>query len=220
MAASTLDLDLEGKQVLGKGHGTEALGPSDTTDSGSDLQGAGGGGAHVPGGITPTGRAVGDADLDSDTDATGTGERAMAGRDSDVADNADIGFDRVVRAGDAGLGGGLDQAEEAWAGRLDEEADLRGVDEVIAAQDAAREGELRGERSVADVRDDQERTQAADAAIAGGVDADELMDQMHAGSDSEGDARHRTGGHEAADTHRASGAVRSATSTTTQGGRR
>lgn len=216
MAASTLDIELEGKQVLGKGHGTEALGPSDTTDSGSDLQGAGGGAAHAPGGITPTGRAVGDADLDSDTDATGTGERAMAGRDSDVADSGDIGFDRVVRAGDAGLGGGLDQAEEAWAGRLDEEADLRGVDEVIAEQDAA----LSGERSIADVRDDQERTQAADAAIAGGVDADELMDQMHAGSDSEGDARHRTGGHEAADTHRASGAVRSATATTTQGGRR
>ncbi len=61
--------------MLGKGHGTEALGPSDTTDSGSDLQGAGGGAAHAPGGITPTGRAVGDADLDSDTDATGTGER-------------------------------------------------------------------------------------------------------------------------------------------------
>jgi hypothetical protein len=216
MAASTLDIDLEGKQVLGKGHGTEALGPSDTTDSGSDLQGAGGGAAHATGGITPTGRAVGDADLDSDTDATGTGERAMAGRDSDVADSGDIGFDRVVRAGDAGLGGGLDQAEEAWAGRLDEDADLRGVDEVIAEQDAA----LSGERSVADVRDDQERTQAADAAIAGGVDADELMDQMHTGSDSEGDARHRTGGHEAADTHRASGAVRSATATTTQGGRR
>lgn len=217
MAASTLDIELEGKQVLGKGHGTDALGPSDTTDSGSDLQGAGGGGAHVPGGITPTGRAVGDADLDSDTDATGTGERAMAGRDSDVPDSGDIGFDRIVSAGDAGLGGGLDQAEEAWAGRLDEEADRRGVDEVIAEQDAA----LRGDRSVDDVRDDQERTQAADAAIAGGVDADELMDQMHAGSDSEADARHRTGGNEAADTHRASGAVRSGGSATpTSGGRR
>lgn len=216
MAASTLDLDLEGKQVLGKGHGTDALGPSDTTDSGSDLQGAGGGAAHVPGAITPSGRAVGDADLDSDTDANGTGERATAGRDSDVPDSGDIGFDRVVSAGDAGLGGGLDQAEEAWAGRLDEDADLRGVDEVIAEQDAV----LSGDRTIDDVRDDQERTQAADAAIAGGVDADELMDQMHAGSDSEGAARHRTGGNEAADTHRASGAVRSATGSSTPGGRR
>jgi hypothetical protein len=216
MAASTLDLDLEGKQVLGKGHGTDALGPSDTTDSGSDLQGAGGGAAHVPGAITPSGRAVGDADLDSDTDASGTGERATAGRDSDVPDSGDIGFDRVVSAGDAGLGGGLDQAEEAWAGRLDEDADLRGVDDVIAEQDAV----LSGDRTIDDVRDDQERTQAADAAIAGGVDADELMDQMHAGSDSEGAARHRTGGNEAADTHRASGAVRSATGSSTPGGRR
>lgn len=215
MAASTLDIEVEGKQVLGKGHGTEALGPSDTTDSGSDLQGAGGGAAHVPGAVTPTGRAIGDADLDSDTDAAGTGERAMAGRDSDTPDSADIGFDRVVRAGDAGLGGGLDQAEEAWAGRLDEEADLRGVDEVISEQDVA----LKGDRTIDDLRDDQERTQAADAAIAGGVDADELMDQIHAGSDSEGDAGHRTGGNEAADTHRAGGAVRSATRSTTQGGR-
>jgi hypothetical protein len=216
MAASTLDIEVEGKQVLGKGHGTDALGPSDTTDSGSDLQGAGGGAAHAPGAVTPTGRAIGDADLDSDTDAVGTGERAMAGRDSDTPDSADIGFDRVVRAGDAGLGGGLDQAEEARAGRLDEEADLRGVDEVTSDQDMA----LRSERTIDDLRDDQERTQAADTAVAGGVDADELMDQIHAGSDSEGDAGHRTGGNEAADTQRASGAVRSATRSTTQGGRR
>lgn len=90
------------------------------------------------------------------------------------------------------------------------------MDEVIAEQDAV----LSGDRTIDDVRDDQERTQAADAAIAGGVDADELMDQMHAGSDSEGAARHRTGGNEAADTHRASGAVRSATGSSTPGGRR
>ena len=34
---------------------------------------------------------------------------------------ADIGFDRVVGADDAGLGGGLDQAEEAQLGITDEE---------------------------------------------------------------------------------------------------
>ena len=34
---------------------------------------------------------------------------------------ADIGFDRVVGAEEAGLGGGLDQAEEAQLGVTDEE---------------------------------------------------------------------------------------------------
>jgi hypothetical protein len=34
---------------------------------------------------------------------------------------ADIGFDRVVGADEAGLGGGLDQAEEAQLGITDEE---------------------------------------------------------------------------------------------------
>ena len=35
--------------------------------------------------------------------------------------NADIGFDRVVASEEAGLGGGLDQAEEAQLGITDEE---------------------------------------------------------------------------------------------------
>lgn len=41
MPDSTLDLELSTPPVTGKGHGTRALGPSDTSDSGSDLQGPG-----------------------------------------------------------------------------------------------------------------------------------------------------------------------------------
>lgn len=56
---------------LGTGHGTGALGPSDSSDSGSDT----------------------DAGQDSDTDAGGTGERGAAG--GAVRDGADIDVDHV-----------------------------------------------------------------------------------------------------------------------------
>jgi hypothetical protein len=39
----------------------------------------------------------------------------------DTRVDADIGFDRVVDESEAGLGGGLDQAEEAQFGITDEE---------------------------------------------------------------------------------------------------
>ena len=94
---------------LGSGHGTRALGPSDSSDSGSDLIGAAGLAgedildlgsgttsdleASTAGGTA--GPDVGDADLDSDSDSGGTGERAAAGRDSVVRDGADIDVDRI-----------------------------------------------------------------------------------------------------------------------------
>lgn len=59
------------------GHGTGALGPSDSSDSGSDVQGGS------------------EAELDSDTDAEGTGERAAAGRDSVAPDGGDIDVDHI-----------------------------------------------------------------------------------------------------------------------------
>lgn len=107
MADSTLDLELSTPPVTGKGHGTRALGPSDTSDSGSDLQGPGvfeaddvigldtgtnEDAAHSAG----AGRDVGDANLDSDTDAAGTGERATAGRDTDIEAGSDIAPDRII----------------------------------------------------------------------------------------------------------------------------
>lgn len=96
-------------RTLGSGHGAKALGPSDSSDSGSDLLGAPG----LAGGTTSdleAGRAggtagpdVGDADLDSDTDSGGTGERAAAGRDSVVRDGADIDVDHVEAIPDVPL---------------------------------------------------------------------------------------------------------------------
>jgi hypothetical protein len=77
MSESTLDPDnfpLGADREVGKGHGTGALGPSDSSDSGSDV--------------------VGEAGLDSDTDAQGTGERGAVERDT-VESGADIDTDHV-----------------------------------------------------------------------------------------------------------------------------
>lgn len=83
----------------GKGHGNRILGPSDLSDSGSDT-------------IENTDSS--DANSDLDTDSAGTGERSSEGNQSIL--DADIGIDRIVDANEAGLGGGLDQAEEARLG--------------------------------------------------------------------------------------------------------
>ena len=111
MADSTLDPDYLTSgpdRSLGRGHGTGALGPSDTSDTGSDLQGTGlsddigldmdEGTTSDPERSTAGGSAgpdVGDANLDSDTDSGGTGERAAAGRDSVEADGEDIDTDQI-----------------------------------------------------------------------------------------------------------------------------
>jgi hypothetical protein len=76
------------------------IGPSDTSDTISDRPG----------------------ELDSDTDAEYTGERVTAGIDPHAELNeAEYGADRIVGPGEAGLGGGLDEAEEAQLGVTDEE---------------------------------------------------------------------------------------------------
>src|SRR5690554_6883633 len=89
-----------GEEVL-RGHDVRSLGPSDSSDTGADMVGLGG--------------------LDSTSDRQGTGERTdIEDATGDDAD-ADLKPGRVVRAEEAGLGGGLDQAEEAQLGITDEE---------------------------------------------------------------------------------------------------
>jgi hypothetical protein len=94
-----------------KGHGTFALGPSDSSDSGSDLQGAPGLASQVDGfgldhpGTTSdpeesfangtAGPDIGDSNLDSDSDRHGTGERAAASRDRASEDGVDIDIDKI-----------------------------------------------------------------------------------------------------------------------------
>lgn len=106
MADSTLDPTREKPAETTKGHGTRALGPSGSSDSGSDLRGPGladDAGLHLDTGTTSdlersggAGHDVGDANLDSDSDETGTGERATAGRDDDVGEAGDIAPDRII----------------------------------------------------------------------------------------------------------------------------
>jgi hypothetical protein len=93
-------LDDSGNEVS-KGHGIRSLGPSDSSDTGADMMGIGG--------------------LDSTSDRNGTGERASVELDEDPDAGADISTDSVVSAGNAGLGLGLDQAEEAQLGMTDED---------------------------------------------------------------------------------------------------
>lgn len=99
MARSTLNTTGESNPVVRKGHGTGALGPSDSTDSGSDI--VGGPGLNHDDGLpfqrgttsdpdtdargATAGPDIGDANLDSDSDRNGTGERGAAGRDSTEA---------------------------------------------------------------------------------------------------------------------------------------
>lgn len=100
----TVDLDAlldKSGNELPKGHDVRSLGPSDSSDTGADMLGIGG--------------------LDNTSDRNGTGERASVEQDADLDSAADIEVDSVVGAGEAGLGGGLDQAEEAQLGVTDEE---------------------------------------------------------------------------------------------------
>ena len=76
-----------------KGHDVRALGPSDSSDTGSDLAGIG--------------------PLDDTSDRNRTGERMTIGNER-VRSGHDIDTDRVVDAEEAGLGQGTDEADEAW----------------------------------------------------------------------------------------------------------
>ncbi|MGE0799991.1 MAG: chemotaxis protein [Lautropia sp.] len=80
---------------------TGTLGPSDSSDSGSDVANP------------AAARRIGDADLDAGSDRFGTGERSAADLEGASGSGADVGVDRVIDADEAALGGGLDQAEEA-----------------------------------------------------------------------------------------------------------
>jgi hypothetical protein len=75
-----------------KGHDVRSLGPSDSSDTGADM--------------------VGQGPLDDTSDRNRTGERMRVGNER-VRPGHDIGTDRVVDAEEAGLGHGLDEAEEA-----------------------------------------------------------------------------------------------------------
>ena len=130
MSRSTLNQTGESKPDLTKGHGTAALGPSDSSDSGSDIAGNRGlnhdDGLPFARGTTSdpdedgaganAGADIGDADLDSDSDRNGTGERGAAGRDSATP------VDQALSEVDAGDIESDDQPEEEFEALEDREA--------------------------------------------------------------------------------------------------
>jgi hypothetical protein len=114
--SSTLDPDNFPERPdrnVGRGKGIDALGPSDISDTGSDVVGGSGFAENLDKdqlldldeGTTSdreashagdtAGPDIGDANFDSDSDVGGTGERASAGRDTIVKDGADISTDHV-----------------------------------------------------------------------------------------------------------------------------
>ena len=125
-----------------KGHDVRSLGPSDSSDSGSDMAGPGlvnddvlnldrGTNADVETGSynrVDDGSSVGDLGMSDNSDRYGTGEHVTAGKDPRGPTNADIDSDRIVGPAEAGLGGGLDQAEETRLGITDEELGLEDPD--------------------------------------------------------------------------------------------
>lgn len=135
MADSTLDLSDLIPPAARKGQGTRALGPSDTSDSGSDLIGPGiyeddtdltqldTGTNEDAGHGSGAGRDIGDANLDSDSDAGGTGERASAGRDTDVEAGSDIAPDHVIGSGEAVPSDALDRMAVAGIDEGDEDSE-------------------------------------------------------------------------------------------------
>lgn len=143
MAGSTLDPDNvpeRPRRKTQKGHDVKSLGPSDSSDSGSDMAGPGAVGDDVlpldrgtnedPEGGTvgkiEAGASVGDREMGDTSDRDGTGEHLTAGKEPRVHADQDRDTDRIVNAEEAGLGGGLDQAEEGQLGITDEELERRG----------------------------------------------------------------------------------------------
>jgi hypothetical protein len=78
-----------------QGRAEPKIGPSDSSDTFSDQPGT-----------------------STDSDSGGTGERESVGREQKPRD---LKTDRIARDREVGLGGGLDQAEEARLGITDEE---------------------------------------------------------------------------------------------------
>ena len=117
-----------------EGRDADALGPSDTSDSGSDIQGERRFNTDTEegdlGGATPT-------EHDSDSDAAGTGERGSATPDG-ARDGADIGVDRIDSVA------GSTDAQELADVMLDD-PDGAAID-GLAADDAEVEPDEEGDR--------------------------------------------------------------------------
>ncbi|CUA86898.1 MULTISPECIES: hypothetical protein [Gulbenkiania] len=149
-SSSTLDYSGEERPITTRGHGVEALGPSDSSDSASDV--VGGPGTHAelaipldtgtlsdPDGGETAAPDIGDADLSSDSDRYGTGERAAVGRDASARDGGDLMPDHIE-------GPAIDGEEDLTVGSEDDLADVEVASDLmpdggpVGRDEANREG--------------------------------------------------------------------------------
>ena len=123
---STLNPDDEQRpEVRQTGHDNASLGPSDSSDSGSDVAGAKRHAFDVDDELDNHALETGEAELASDTDRFGTGERASADGDSTLEDNEDIEVDRVISAaGEEDADGMADELADTPGEDADEDANL------------------------------------------------------------------------------------------------
>ncbi|KVV38973.1 chemotaxis protein [Burkholderia territorii] len=99
-----------------RGRDGRALGPSDSSDSGSDTAGARRHPFDVDSPLDEHALERGDAALDSDTDRAGTGERASADGDSGLEEGADIEPDRTERLSEPGSTDDPDERGQSGSG--------------------------------------------------------------------------------------------------------
>ncbi|MCY0387626.1 chemotaxis protein [Robbsia sp. Bb-Pol-6] len=100
MSGSTLNPPAESPPGTGIGHSTAELGPSDSSDSGSDVQGAVRHPSDIDDELDAHALEEGALEFDSDTDQSGTGERASADGDGDLRLDGDILPDSVESIAD------------------------------------------------------------------------------------------------------------------------
>jgi hypothetical protein len=95
--SSTLNPDEEPQHIVKETAGTTgALGPSDSSDSGSDIAGAKRHDFDKDTELDNHALETGETELASDTDRAGTGERAAADGDSTLTPDADVAPDRLI----------------------------------------------------------------------------------------------------------------------------
>jgi hypothetical protein len=133
MGQSSL-LGLDSTPGDAEGRDTAALGPSDSSDSGSDLVGVEDYDVDDP--SQPVDIALrdgaqhalspGDALDGASSDSTGTGERRSAGSDAGGREAADISVDRIIDPFAADEDGDGEEVDE------DEDPDLAFVDDAVA----------------------------------------------------------------------------------------
>jgi hypothetical protein len=93
--SSTLDPDNPMPEPPERGGAEGSLGPSDSSDSGSDMAGAKRHDFDRDTELDDHALEIGDAELASQTDRAGTGERSLAEGDSTLTEDADIQPDHI-----------------------------------------------------------------------------------------------------------------------------